>query len=397
MRVVVLGAGAWGASAALHACRAGHDVTLVDATGAAAGTSGLGAGLFSLALLGDLDRRMVQASLRAFDRIGADAPVVQVARPGSHHLAGAGEAAAAMKAIGQAVGGLGEPVERWTGATWAERMGQRGVEVDADGVDAALSVPSDGWVDAGTLTRRLADETLRAGGRLLFGSAARHLLLDDSTDFPAVGGVRLDDARRLEADRVVVALGAWTRPFLEQQGLPLPTLAYRTHAALLRPARALDVPILHDAPHHYYLRPAPDGRVLVGDGTVLEPTEPAGFATTSDPGVVEGIVARAARRIPGLADATVERSWRGVLTAVPDRAPLVGEHPEADGLLVLTGGNGFGLMRSWALGELAACLLGDADPPAWAPGDVFEQVDPGRFWPDPPETFAIREGFTLTP
>lgn len=397
MRVVVLGAGALGASVALHASRADHDVTLVDETGPAAGSSGLGAGLFSHALLGDLDRRMVQASLRALGRFRGDEPLVAVRRPGSHHVAGSRDEAVALRTIGDALDELGEPVERWDADDWSTRLKARGVAVEADGVNHVLSVPADGWVDAAALTQRLVDEALRAGCRLLFGSAATHLLLDDATDFPAVGGVRLADTRRVEAERVVVALGARTRPFLEAQGLPVPTLAYRTHAAVVRPRDPLDVPILHDAPNHYYLRPAADGRIVIGDGTVLEPTETAGFATQADGGVVEGILERVAQRLPRLADARVERAWRGLLTAVPDRAPLVGEHPEAGGVILCTGGNGFGLMRSWTLGELAARLLGSASTPSWAPADVFEQLDPERFWPDPPETFAIREGFTLTP
>lgn len=397
MRIVVLGAGALGCAAALHASRAGHEVSLVDATGVAGGTSGLGAGIFSFALVDDLDRRMVQASLRAAANARQGRPLVEMQRPGSHHLASTKAEREALGSIQRGLDELGEPADGIDGEGWTQAMARRGLDVDASGVRSVLRTPSDAWVDGGSWTRALADAALRAGCRLVAGAQASNLLMDPGTDFPAVGGVRLTDGRRIEADRVVVALGAWTRGLLESQGLDLPTVAYRTHGVLVEPREPLDVPILHDAPNHYYLRPAADGRVLLGDGTVLDPVEPQDFPIEPDAAVPADILGRAARRIPALEEARIERAWRGLLTAVPDRRPLVGPHPEADGLVICAGGNGFGLMRSWALGELAVASASDGARPAWAPADVFERLDPARFWPDPPGSFPVREGFTLTP
>ncbi len=76
--------------------------------------------------------------------------------------------------------------------------------------------------------------------------------------------------------------------------------------------------------------------------------------------------------------------------AVRPRRPLVGPVPAGpgadpiDGLHVLTGDNGFGLMRCLALGERAAdAVHGRAEP----------GLDPARFADVDPDGFPLREGY----
>jgi len=63
---------------------------------------------------------------------------------------------------------------------------------------------------------------------------------------------------------------------------------------------------------------------------------------------------------------------------------MCGPVPGVEGLYVLTGDNGFGVMRSLALGE----RLADA-----VKGKVMPDLDPRRFGPDAPLEFEMREGY----
>ncbi len=77
----------------------------------------------------------------------------------------------------------------------------------------------------------------------------------------------------------------------------------------------------------------------------------------------------------------VERAWAGFCTATPDRHPLVGALPGAEGVYVATGWQGHGFMRAPAIGErLAVQVLGGERIPAFDlgrfdGGESFETVE----------------------
>ena len=76
--------------------------------------------------------------------------------------------------------------------------------------------------------------------------------------------------------------------------------------------------------------------------------------------------------------------WAGLCVATPDRRPLCGPVPGHAGLYIVTGDNGFGLMRSLALGQrLAEAVHGLLDP----------DLDPARFGPGASDDFVLREGY----
>ena len=399
MDVLVLGAGALGMACAHQLAVSGHTVTVLDRGQVAGGTTAFAAGILSLGLVDAHDRhltRMTMEGLTLLDRehpvSGADTgPLLH--RPGSFIVAPPGAETAAVWEIAKglaamdATHGFVEPTE------WAEAMASRGMTVHVDDVTTVLSLPEDAWALSTEGTQTLARAAKALGVRMRTGADVAGLVREGGK----VTGAVMSDGRPLMADAVVVAFGPWSRPFLDRIGLRLPCRAYRTHAAVLRTTAPMDAPIVHDTALGFYLRPEGPDHLLVGNGTRTEPTDPEGFTNDAENWFLEGIAERVPRRFPALAEASLQNAWRGVLAGVPDRRPLVGAHPDAPGLWLCTGDNGFGFMRSYALGACLAAAVSAEGPPEGLPQDTLAWMDPARFWPDPPSEFPVMEGFALVP
>ena len=72
----------------------------------------------------------------------------------------------------------------------------------------------------------------------------------------------------------------------------------------------------------------------------------------------------------------VEHRWAGLRTFAPDRAPVVGFDPQAEGFFWLAGQGGFGVQTAPAMARLAAdlCLGRSHD---WPQG-LVDNVSPAR-------------------
>jgi D-arginine dehydrogenase len=75
------------------------------------------------------------------------------------------------------------------------------------------------------------------------------------------------------------------------------------------------------------------------------------------------------------------RSWAGLRTFAPDRAPVIGFEPAAPGFFWLAGQGGYGVQSSAAAARVAAALaLGDPLPTDIAAlGLTADQLSPARF------------------
>lgn len=407
-RIAVVGAGALGISSAYALAQAGHNVTVFDRGQIAGETTGFAAGILSTALLTAEDRALTKWTMDGLDALpedpmpGADVgPMLH--RSGGHLLVGDGPARRLVAEMANGVRALGIDCTERTPDGWGQEMSARGLPAEIDDLAAVLTIPSDAWALSTSTTERVARHAKTAGVRLRLNHDVA--LTHDGADGGRITGVRVrarpggaDSSgpwTDLAMDAVVVAAGAWSRALVEAVDLRLPTQAFRTHAAVLRTPHARAAPIVHDDAGGYYMRPESDMHVLVGDGTRTEAIDPNSIDHEAEASFIEDIAARVPRRFPSLADAGLQNAWRGVLTAVPDRRPLVGAHPDAAGLFLCTGGNGFGFMRSLALGACLAATVDSRGAPTGLPTGVLEWMDPARFWPDPPAAFVAQEGFSL--
>jgi glycine oxidase len=174
-----------------------------------------------------------------------------------------------------------------------------------------------------------------------------------------VDGVALADGRRVTADVVVLAAGAWSRAIA---GLAAPLrppvrpikgqmLALRMDAAAPLVTHVIWGPGV-------YLVPRLDGRLIVG-GTVEE----KGFDTALTAGGLLTLLEAAWRAVPAIEELPIDEMWVGHRPGSRDDAPILG--PAAlDGLIYATGHHRNGILLAPVTADAIARLVldGTLDP-----------------------------------
>ncbi|WP_306031289.1 FAD-binding oxidoreductase [Stappia sp. MMSF_3263] len=240
----------------------------------------------------------------------------------------------------------------------------------ADGIAAAAYEESAADIDVDRLLQAYARSARHDGARVV-------------TSAPVVEIKKQGDVWRVkagaetwEAPVVVNAAGAWADGIAGLAGLaPLGLVPYRRSAAILPAPEGMDVsswPAVVSASERWYAKPEA-GKLLVSPADE-DPVEPHD-AWPEDMVLAEGL--DRFEQATTVAVTRVERSWAGLRTFAPDRTPVAGFSPEADGFFWLAGQGGYGIQTSPALSRLAADLvLGRRSS---LPDAVVAALDPGRF------------------
>jgi len=368
-----VGGGILGAGAALALAERGHDVVLQERDALGSAMTARAAGVLSTMTWHDDEYRLIAENRARIGEVISLAMIEGVPharsawRPEGSVLVARGDGLAALDDVQ-------DRLERHSEEP--ERLGHREASAEFPSLaffpgEEVLVAQEDGVIEAGDLFT-----VLRA--RL----AAEGVAVEERREatLPVAGGSVTGH------DAVVAAGGAWTAGLLRDAGIRLPLASFRTQLASLELPRGGSTPIVHDAVHGFYARPEAEDTVLAGDGTRLTPHDPETYDTNPDAAFREHVALGITRRFARGEEARWRAGWAGLCVGTPDRRPLCGRVPGVDGLFVLTGDNGFGLMRGLALGErLADAVGGRADP----------DLDPGRFGPEAPLRFPLREGFSL--
>lgn len=181
------------------------------------------------------------------------------------------------------------------------------------------------------------------------------------------------------ADIVVDAAGAWVDAVAELAGLDaLGLQPLRRTVCLVDVPAGMSVddwPMAIDVDETFYFKPE-SGRLLCSPADET-PSPPC------DAQADELDVAIAVDRMQSILDIEVNHiasKWAGLRTFAPDRAPVVGFDPRADGFFWLAGQGGYGIQTAPALGRTAASLLlGNGIPPSVAVrGLTATDLSPGR-------------------
>jgi len=348
VRVVVVGAGAWGLPAAAELVRRGHDVTLVDRHGPGNHFSS-SSGPTRLWRVADPDPAAVRLGRRA------------------------------VASLQRLEARVGRPVRTSTGLVWRDttaslqqiRNAVAGEEVTHSEIPAAeVSTYFPGlepderdalWFpEAGAL---LAAEALaaygelfdRGGGVTWFGPSVSSVRATSSG-----AAVTLDDGRMLDADAVVVCAGAGTPGLLPGIGLDVPLRAFLeqvVHLGEVGGSAAADVlPCLFDGPIEgeagIYAMPTPGVGYKIGLDSPLRELVAGDDDRTPDPERTRAIVARADRMLPSPGRQVVDElvcCW----TDSPDGWFVI---DRVDAVVVACGDSGKGFKYSPAIGEVLADL-----------------------------------------
>lgn len=345
--VVVVGGGIVGTAAALFLAEAGASVTLLEAEVVAAAASGRNAGSIQHPM--DVERaELYEESVALHRRFGV-----------------IGDAAAGLLVVGPDAASAREGAAAFAGLRTQvlDERALRAVEPElADGLSGVLVEGTGFPAHPAAATRRLAEEARAMGARIVEGARARVEVVGGR----ATGAV-VHDGRRYAADRVLVAAGPWSSAVADPSGAwaPIRALWGVTVQVALPGGRSVrhrieewDEPF--DAGVQFEATPLAEVTVLGASRTAEVPDEAA---------VAAAIRARAARFLPVLGEARVERVATCGRPVTRDGLPLIGPVPGVQDLYVAAGHGPYGISLGPASGRIAAdVLLGrEAPPAAFAP------------------------------
>ncbi len=384
--VAVLGAGIAGCALAYHLVKRHVAPVLVyDPRTPAAGATGRAAGIVTEQLWSEWDVEVARASKAEYESLAARFDRSAYSANGFARWT---HDAAVASALEDSV----ERLKRW--GVEVARLGNGELKEKVpwgrfDDVKASVVCRTDGVVAPSAMTEIYAENARRDGVDFRLGTPFDSLARSEGRWALETGG------GRVRAERVVVAAGAWSKRLLQLTGFPAPLAPYRTQAALLRPSTSSGERFwsVHDLDLDVYVRPESGGRILAGDGTERTEADPERFSPGADERFVGHLAESFQERFPGWADAELVRAWAGVCSSTPDRRPLVGPVVGADGLFVVAGFNGFGVMRAAGVAQRLAGLLAVGDGPS-SELERLSPVLPGRF-SGPVRPFSPRPGFTI--
>ncbi len=226
--------------------------------------------------------------------------------------------------------------------------------------------PADGQANPAFVAKAFAKAAERLGAHRLLNTPVRAHFNNGRFD-----GVRLPDGGVLQADRVILAAGAWSVAWLREIGCVLP-LRWRGLQMLLSDAAPIRLaPTVTAVGRNLSLKRTPLGAFMIG-GCWFAAPEGCEPAVSPIPKHVEQQWAGALAILPHLAQRTLQRSWAGAEAQTLDSMPLIGP-ADAGGLYLATGFSNHGFQIAPTVGALVAdeLLLGSVA--------MLEPFRPGRF------------------
>jgi glycine oxidase len=153
-----------------------------------------------------------------------------------------------------------------------------------------------------------------------------------------------------QADRYLLATGAWSGKLLSGTGLSIPVEPVRGQMILFRGEPDVVRTIVMRSGR--YLVPRRDGHVLAGSTL-----ERVGFDKSTTRAAHDELYREAVAMIPALAGLPVVKQWSGLRPGSPDGVPFIGHHPGLDNLVVCAGHYRNGIIIGLGSVQLAVDLL----------------------------------------
>jgi glycine/D-amino acid oxidase-like deaminating enzyme len=381
--IVVIGAGAFGLSAAWHLAKLGAGrVVVLDRFAPGSQTSPRAAGLFKRVQTDETRTRVMELSIEKVLRFEQNTGVpLDVERSGSLLLARTPEHAAFLRHEAERSREWDVELEMVDNAE-ARRLAPY---LDPSDVLAACYIPGDVYIE-------------EPAALLRAWLAALDLLSLPVLDNTRVTGIRTKDGAvrgvvtergNIETECVLDAAGAWARIVGALAGSEVPVVPVRHQLYITDPLPGIpaDYPILRIIDSAVYARPARGGLMLGR----FEPdplpvdvrSQPDDFTIADTPldfAVLERATATVERAIPIVRDSTVAEHRGGLFTMTADGRFLTGPVPGIRGLWAASGCNGSGFSNAPALGQLLAEWIIEGSPSI-----DLASLSPERFAGNPPD------------
>ncbi len=347
-QVVIIGAGAMGASVAYHLARRGVTDVLVLERGphpvyGSTGRSAAGVRhQFS-------SRTNVLLSLYSIERlkhfeeeVGGHSELRQVGYLLLVNDAHAWEQSQRNVAMQR---GLGAPVELLTPDEAARIVpGLR-----TDDLFGATWGPQDGYCDPHGVAMGYLTRARELGVRLRCDSRVTGIDVQGER----VAGVRVG-AESIACELVVNAAGPWAGQVAALAGLDVPVRPYRRNVYAIAPFAGMPAPLpmTIDVGSGFWIRGEGAGAIM----GLARPDEPSSENLSVDWEWLDAVLDAGFHRWPLLESARlIERQcWAGLYEITPDSNPILGRHPDLPNYVDVSGFSGHGIMHSPAAGLLIA-------------------------------------------
>ncbi|WP_461640907.1 NAD(P)/FAD-dependent oxidoreductase [Leucobacter sp. BZR 635] len=352
--VLVLGNGIMGAIIARKLSDAGLDVSIIEASGPCAGSSGRCDGdVLSQTKMSKFSIELTGWCVAAYKEMESELETdLKFDQNGSLMFVTDPEHVAPNAARVTELATVGIHAEALDGDECRELEPALG-----SAVQGGVFCPTDGAIYPPAVVSANTKRARSNGVRFVFGEQATSVIFERGR----VAGVRTDRGIH-RAPVVVNALGVWA-PQLEVAGFP--HLPIRPRQGILvvteRFSPGVSVNLLEaayvtnkksddftDVPSFAFLaEPTMDGNMLLGSMRRF-----AGFDLQVEVSWVAEIIRRANMILPGVQDVSIIRSFAGLRPWTPDHKPFVGESPEQAGYYVAAGHEGDGIALAPATAEI---------------------------------------------
>jgi glycine/D-amino acid oxidase-like deaminating enzyme len=366
---IIIGAGIVGASCARSLARLGVEVTIIDRSTAASGTTAGGEGnllvsdkapgpelvmaLHAAALWPALAAEL-EAELPQF-------PAIEYEPKGGLVVATTDAGAAPLLAFAAS--------QRLAGVQADELSVAEALRLEPElnpGITAAVFYPQDSQVQPVIAAEALLASARLHGARIVQNAAVTGAIRSGNG---SIAGVTTDSGT-FRADAVVIAAGPWSGDVARVLGVALPV---RPRRGVVLVTSRMRHRVFHKVYDADYVGAVGSDDAALQTSSVVESTaagtvligssrQQIGFDSSMRTEVMSQIAAKALRLFPFLADHQVMRAYGGFRPFMPDHLPLVGPDHRLSGLWHATGHEGAGIGLAPVTGDLIAAMMTGGTP-----------------------------------
>lgn len=204
-------------------------------------------------------------------------------------------------------------------------------------------------VDGRALRDALLHAAEKLGAKILYGSATI------ATEERKISGIRIGE-ELIQSSKVIIAVGAWAPELLEPLGLKVEVTGQKAQIIHLHMdgQKTAEWPVVMP-PTDQYILPSDDGKVVIG----ATHEDEAGFTLHATAGGIHEVLDKALNIAPSLEEAEFQEIRVGFRPFTPGFLPVIGEVPGHPELLFANGLGASGLTVGPYLGkQLASIALG---------------------------------------
>ncbi|MBI4636875.1 MAG: FAD-dependent oxidoreductase [Candidatus Rokubacteria bacterium] len=363
-RVVVIGGGVAGCSIAYHlACHGWRDILVLDRGELTGGSTFHSAGLVGQLRSSVALTRINMASVDLYDRLATDTGRDPGWRKvGSLRLASSGERLRELERQAGWARTFGFPMTLLSAREACDRFPL----MSPEGIEGALYMPTDGYIDPAGLAGALAEGARARGVRFLTGVGVTGITVTRGR----VSAVVTAEGP-IACEIVVNAAGIWAHEVGALAGVTVPVVPMAHEYLVTKPIEGVErgFPTMRDPDRLVYFREEVGGLLMGG-----YERDPAPWGLDGIPGDFthrllapdwerfRPLMESAITRVPALAGAEVVRLINGPEAFTPDGEFILGEAPGVRGFFVAAGFCAHGIAGAGGVGGVMAEWIVEGRP-----------------------------------